>query len=146
MKYRKQAERGRNTAYLRNLLLKPGYQVLDYWKPRLRDWLKQHPVLEEVYWAKERLSRFYRIRSVTQAAKELTRLTDSLCLSPVPELRTLRTTLKKWRSAILNYWTNRQTNARVEGFNNKAKLVKRRAYGYISFRNYRLRLLNACGG
>jgi hypothetical protein len=26
---------------------------------------------------------------------------------------------------------------------NKAKLVKRRAYGYISFRNYRLRLLNA---
>lgn len=146
MKYRKQAERGRNTAYLRNLLHKPGYQVLDYWKPRLRDWLKQHPVLEEVYWAKERLSRFYRIRSVTQAAKELTRLTDSLCLSPVPELRTLRTTLKKWRSAILNYWTSRQTNARVEGFNNKAKLVKRRAYGYISFRNYRLRLLNACGG
>ena len=146
MKYRKQAERGKNTAYLRNLLLKPGYQVLDYWRPRLAEWLKRHPVLEEVYWAKERLSRFYRIRSVAQAAKELTRLTDSLCLSRVPELRTLRATLKKWRSAILNYWTSRQTNARVEGFNNKAKLVKRRAYGYISFRNYRLRLLNACGG
>jgi len=146
MKYRKLAERGRNTAYLRNLLLKPGYQVLDYWRPRLAEWLKQHPLLEEVYWAKERLSRFYRIRSVGQAAKELTRLTDSLCLSRIPELRTLRATLKKWRSAILNYWTSRQTNARVEGFNNKAKLVKRRAYGYISFRNYRLRLLNACGG
>lgn len=146
MKYRKLAERGKNTAYLRNLLLKPGYQVLDYWKPRLTEWLKQHPVLQEVYWAKERLSRFYRIRSVAQAAKELTRLTDSLCLSRVPELRTLRATLKKWRSAILNYWTSRQTNARVEGFNNKAKLVKRRAYGYISPTNYRLRLLNACGG
>jgi transposase len=146
MKYRKQAERGKSTAYLRNLLLKPGYQVLDYWRPRLHEWLKQHPVLEEVYWAKERLSRFYRIRSVAQAAKELTRLTDSLCLSRVPELRTLRATLKKWRSAILNYWTSRQTNARVEGFNTKAKLVKRRAYGYISFKNYRLRLLNACGG
>ena len=26
----------------------------------------------------------------------------------------------------------------------KAKLVKRRAYGYRSFTNYRLRLLNAC--
>jgi transposase len=64
----------------------------------------------------------------------------------VPELRTLRQTLHRWRSAILNYWTSRQTNARVEGFNNKAKLVKRRAYGYISFENYRLRLLNACGG
>jgi hypothetical protein len=27
-----------------------------------------------------------------------------------------------------------------------ATLVRRRAYGYISFRNYRLGLLNACGG
>ena len=34
------------------------------------------------------------------------------------------------------------TNGRTEGFNNKAKLVKKRAYGYRSFRNYRLRLLN----
>jgi transposase len=51
-----------------------------------------------------------------------------------------------WRIPILNYWTSRQINARVEGFNTKAKLVKRRAYGYISFENYRLRLLNAGGG
>jgi transposase len=36
------------------------------------------------------------------------------------------------------------TNARTEGFNGKAKLVIRRAYGYKSFRNYRLRLLNSC--
>ena len=36
------------------------------------------------------------------------------------------------------------TNAITEGFNLKAKLVKRRAFGYRSFRNYRLRLLNAC--
>ena len=36
------------------------------------------------------------------------------------------------------------TNGRTEGFNNKAKVVKKRAYGYRSFRNYRLRLLNAC--
>lgn len=145
MKYRKEAEGGKNTAYLRKILLSPGYQVLDYWRPRLKEWLKKHPKLQEVYWAKERLSRFYRIRSVAQAAKELKRLTDDLSLSSVPELRTLRQTLHRWRSAILNYWTSKQTNARVEGFNTKAKLVKRRAYGYISFRNYRLRLLNACG-
>jgi hypothetical protein len=102
MKYRKEAERGKNTAYLRNILLKPGYQVLDYWRPRLKEWLKKYPALEEVYWAKERLSRFYRMRSVAQAAKELTRLTDSLTLSSVPEIRRLRATLKKWRIAILN--------------------------------------------
>jgi transposase len=120
MKYRKEAEAGKNTAYLRKILLQPGYQVLDYWRPRLKEWLKDHPRLQDVYWAKERLSRFYRIRSIGQAAKYLTRLTDDLCLSQVRELRTLRQTLKRWRSAILNYWTSRQTNARVEGANNRS--------------------------
>lgn len=56
MKYRKEAEGAKNTACLRKLLLSPGYQVLDNWRPRLKEWLKQHPKLEAVYWAKERLS------------------------------------------------------------------------------------------
>ena len=51
----------------------------------------------------------------------------------------------RWRKEILAYFYSHLTNARVEGFNLKAKLVKRRAYGYKSFRNYRLRLLTACG-
>jgi transposase len=37
-----------------------------------------------------------------------------------------------------------KSNGPTEGFNGKAKLVKRRAYGYKSFKNYRLQLLNAC--
>jgi transposase len=45
---------------------------------------------------------------------------------------------------MLAYFPSRVTNARTEGFNGKAKLVIRRAYGYESFRNYRLRLLHAC--
>jgi len=44
----------------------------------------------------------------------------------------------------LAYFRTRSTNGMTEGFNGKAKLVKRRAYGYKSFTNYRLRLLNAC--
>ena len=49
-----------------------------------------------------------------------------------------------WRREVLAYFWTRATNGMTEGFNGKAKLVKRRAYGYRSFRNYRLRLLNAC--
>ncbi|MBI3555464.1 MAG: transposase [Deltaproteobacteria bacterium] len=52
--------------------------------------------------------------------------------------------MTKWRVEILNYFLSRITNARTEGFNNKAKVVKRRAYGYRSFRNYRLKVLTAC--
>ena len=56
----------------------------------------------------------------------------------------LRRTLMRWRREILGYFLCRLTNARTEGYNGKAKLVIRRAYGYRSFRNYWLRLLNAC--
>jgi len=146
MKYRKQAESGRSTAYLRNLLLKPRRLVAHKWRQPLFEWLSKHPELKAVYEAKEMLHSFYRIRSRKQASRVLTRLTDTLAFSPLPELQTLRSTLVRWRQEVLNYWQSRLTNARTEGFNNKAKLVKRRAYGYISFPNYRLRLLNACGG
>ena len=75
---------------------------------------------------------------------QATRLTDTLARSSVPELKTLRTTLTRWRREVLAHFLCRLTNARIEGFNSKAKLVIRRAYGYKSFRNYRLRLLSCC--
>jgi transposase len=71
-------------------------------------------------------------------------MTDEMALSALPEIQTLRRTLMRWRNEILAYFPSRLTNGRTEGFNNKAKVVKRRAYGYKSFRNYRLRLLSAC--
>jgi transposase len=69
---------------------------------------------------------------------------DKMATSALPEIQTLRRTLMKWRAEILAHFEFRITNAMTEGFNHKAKLVKRRGYGYRSFRNYRLRLLNAC--
>ena len=86
----------------------------------------------------------YRIRGRDRASQVLTTLTDQLAASPLPELQTFRRTLMRWRKEILAYFGTGLTNGRTEGFNNKAKLVKKRAYGYRSFRNYRLRLLNAC--
>jgi transposase len=74
----------------------------------------------------------------------LTKFTDWLAHSKLKELKKLRRTLMSWRKEILGYFETRLTNARTEGFNNVAKLVQKRAYGYRSFENYRLRLLNAC--
>jgi len=60
------------------------------------------------------------------------------------EIQTLRKTLMKWGEPILAYFFTGLTNGRTEGYNNLAKLIQRRAFGYKSFENYRLRLLNAC--
>jgi len=46
---------------------------------------------------------------------------------------------------MLNYFEGRWSNGFAEGLNNKLKLIKRRAYGYHNFENFRLRVLVECG-
>jgi len=64
--------------------------------------------------------------------------------SLLPEILSLRKTLLKWKNEILAYFETKITNAKTEGYNNKAKVIKRIAYGFWSFKNYRLKLLADC--
>jgi len=129
---------------LRRLLLKRRHKMFYYERDALDRWLNDHPELKEIYTAKEALYSFYRIKGSKRAAQALTKFTDWLAHSKIKELKKLRRTLVNWRKEILGYFETRLTNARTEGFNNVAKLVQKRAYGYRSRENYRLRVLNAC--
>lgn len=144
MRKRAEITGNRRSAQLRRLLLRSGKKLDPLERGRLQRWLDQHPELNELYHYKEALHGFYRIRGYKRAAKALTAMTDRMALSAMAEITKLRKTLMRWRKEILAYFKDRLTNARTEGFNNKAKVVKRRAYGYKSFKNYRLRLLHAC--
>ena len=143
-RYRKAITGDRRSLPVRWLLLRNGRDLNSTQRWALRTWLADHPVLREIYEAKEALSAFYRVRSFAQANRTFTAFTDHLARSNVPELATFRGTLLRWRREVMAYFSTRATNGMTEGFNGKAKLVKRRAYGYKSFANYRLRLLNAC--
>jgi transposase len=92
----------------------------------------------------QRIMKFYRIRGQKKAEHAFIAITDDLAHETLPELKTFRRTLMQWRVEILNYFKNRVTNARCEGYNNKAKVIKKRAYGFKSFPNYRLRILTTC--
>ena len=143
MRRRKEITGNRATWRARKLLLVSNIH-LDYFdRKRLWEYLDDFPELKEVYAYKEALYKLYRTKGYNRAARSLTKLTDRMALSKLPEIKTLRKTLVKWRQEILNYFRTRITNARTEGFNNIAKLLKRMAFGYKSFRNYRLRVLNA---
>jgi transposase len=128
---------------VRKLLLRNGHTLKYFEKRALWEWLEHHPVMKEVYFYKEALHRFYRIRGFEKAARALTALTDQMALSTLKEVNTLRKTLMKWRAEILNYFKTGLTNGRTEGYNRLAKLYQYKAFGYKSFKNYRLRLLNA---
>jgi len=52
-------------------------------------------------------------------------------------------TIKNWFTSIVNYFRHRTTNGPAEGVNNKVKVIKRMAYGFRNFANFRLRILTA---
>jgi len=53
-------------------------------------------------------------------------------------------TFNNWNEGILNYFKERISNGVVEGKNNKIKMIKRRAFGFLNFDNMRLRILDEC--
>lgn len=52
-------------------------------------------------------------------------------------------TVKNHIDGICNYFDKRTTSGVMEGINNKIKLIKRQAYGFINFEHLRMRLM-AC--
>jgi len=53
-------------------------------------------------------------------------------LEHVPEMESFICTFDTWQDEILNYFEARQTSGPVEGINNKARVIVKRAYGLKS--------------
>jgi transposase len=127
------------------LLMNRKRKNLEPWeRTKLDLWLKLHPKMSELYLIKEQIGRFYEIKGLNRAETAFNKILDRLSHFTEPALKTYRRTLTRWKTEILNYFKYRITNARVEGFNNVAKVIKRMGYGYRRFENYRLRVLTAC--
>ena len=62
-----------------------------------------------------------------------------------PEVRSLGRTLKRWRLEITAWHACHFTNGPTEAMNNLIKRIKRVAFGFTSFRNYRTRSLLYAG-
>ena len=117
-KYRKDITGDKRKNPIRKLLLKSSVR-LDYdTRKMIEKWLKEHPDLESIYYAKEALLKLYRCKGRKKAKRSLCLLLDALAISKIKELQRLRRTLMEWSNEILNYFENRITNARTEGYNN----------------------------
>lgn len=144
LKARKQISGTRADLKAKKLLLMSRHNLRYAERLALDRFLENHRKLDELYLWKERLHAFYRIHGYGRAYEAYKKLVDHMSVSPLPEIHTLRKTLLKWKEEILNYFSSKLTNARLEGFNCKASLLKRRAYGYKNPNNYRIQLLHAC--
>ena len=95
---------------------------------------------------KERVRDFYREPNAG-TARELLEDLVSRCerAAMPPEIQRLGRTIKKWFEKICNYHRARLSNAPTESLNNLIKRVKRIAFGFRYFENYRIRALLYAG-
>jgi transposase len=117
---------------------------------RLEQLFGRHPPLRPIYEMKERLHELLALKSQTAKAcrrhiPRLLGLIDTLRQSRFEAALTLAKTLSDWTQEIVRMWRFTRNNGITEGFHRKMKLIQRRAYGFRSFENYRLRVIAQCG-
>jgi transposase len=99
------------------------------------------PKLKDLYGVRLRFKEIFdTARNRTTAARwlrQLRRETEDLGL----DLGSFFTTYDRWKTSILNYFDARQTSAAVEGINNKARVITKRAYGLKSAESLWTRLI-----
>ena len=122
------------------LLLKNGKDLTDKETVKLKQILKRSRRLRKAYKWKEGLRAIYeQSLTVEEGKRQL--------LEWLREAREVYgeaiTIIQNHLDGIVNYFRNRTTSGAMEGINNRIKLIKRQAYGFVNFENLRERLL-AC--
>ncbi len=98
------------------------------------------------YRVKEALAEFYELPSPTEARRRLEEIVErSISSASSPELQRLGRTLRRWFEKIMAYHQTHLTNGPTEGLNNLLKRVKRVAFGFTNFENFRIRALLYAG-
>ena len=99
-----------------------------------------------VWQAKEAVRELYAHADADLALEWVTQLGRDLQDTDYPiEARSLGRTLIRWRRQIAAWHEAHVTNGPTEAVNNLIKRVKRAAFGFTSFRNYRIRSLLYAG-
>ncbi len=99
-----------------------------------------------IYELKEKLCALLRFKTKKRYAcrrhvRSLLELIDTLRHCGLEAAVTLAKSLSDWTEEIVRMWRFSKNNGITDGFHRKMKLIQRRAYGFRSFSNYRLRVI-----
>jgi transposase len=112
-------------------------------RQQLKELLKLNEVINTIMILKEKLKHIWSYRSRTWANKAL----DEWCaLARALNHRTVSKfarTLERYRYGILNHCEYAIHTGKLEGVNNKIKVIKRKAYGFHDLRYFSLKIFQA---
>ena len=109
------------------------------------EWRRRFPELREVIDWIQTLRAWFERTYEKPARAALLKLMERARQSALEPLQRMAGTLRRWFEPISRYIRHRYTNGMTEGFNNKIKLIQRRAYGLRNEHNRRKRILADCG-
>jgi transposase len=108
------------------------------------DWRRRFPELREVIdWVQD-LRKWFERKYDKPARAALWKLIERASESTLTPLQSVAGTLSRWFEPIARYIRHRYTNGMTEGFNNKIKLIQRRAFGLRNEHNRKKRILADC--
>ena len=102
--------------------------------------LQQSNDLAAAYYLKELFYDFIDSSDRNEASMRLKKFITAAQVSDLDEFKSALTMLYNWTPYILNSFDCRYSNGYTEGMNNIIKVIKRNAYGYRNFDNFRKRI------
>ena len=127
----------------RFLLLKNPQNLSDEERPKLKTILANNKLLSTVYLLKEYLKRLWKYKYSKWAARFLEYWCDLAKESGCQHLIKFTKTLQRYSYGIINHCKFPIHTNRLEGINNKIKLIKRKAYGYRNLDYFSLKIIQA---
>ena len=125
----------------RYLLLGNGADIFDdKHKTRLDNALAMNEPLSKAYYLKEQLKEIWMQVYKEDAEKVLDDWVEQAKLSKIPQLEKMAMTLLAHKRGILAWYDCHISTGRLEGINNKIKVMKRNAYGFRDEKYFKLRL------
>lgn len=125
----------------RKLLLSSMYKLSQENKDAVEVMLTYSRDLREAYLLKEKFYEFMKSEDSNRAKERLRVFRIYAQLAEIPEFQPCLTMLHNWEPYILNAFDCSYSNGFTEGVNNSIKVLKRIAYGYRNFHNFRRRIL-----
>jgi transposase len=129
------------------ILLKNRTNLTSKQSTRLHDLLRINLRSVRAYLLKEHFQRFWKYSSATWAGRFLDDWTRMAMRSRIKPFQKFARTLRAHRALLLNWFRARDAFAHgaVEGFNNKARITTRKAYGFRTYEHAEIALYHALG-
>jgi len=128
------------------ILLKNKENLKDNEIPRLEELLSVNKNLATVYILKDELKTIWDYKDRQQMDQALDHWCSKALESGISALKQFVKTLQLHKYGILNYADYPIHTSKLEGINNKIKVIKRQAYGFHDLEYFILKIKQACPG